>query len=196
MMRTPFFIFAPGFGVDDTGGLRRQAHVQRQIIGSGDDLVKRYQLDAVLASHSGGNKRIAADNVQTKSAGALRNFKPDPAQAENAQSFAAQFPALQTLLLPLSCMHRCVGSGQLARQRKHQAERELGDGNGVCTRRIHHDNAASRSCFGIDVVDTNPARPTTRSFGACSISASSTCTAERTTSASASASAAARPSGS
>ena len=40
-----------------------------------------------------------------------------------------------------------------------------------------------------------PARPMTRSFGACSISASSTCTALRTTSASASASAAGRPSG-
>ena len=40
-----------------------------------------------------------------------------------------------------------------------------------------------------------PARPTTRSLGAFSISASSTCTAERTTSASASSSAAARPSG-
>ena len=40
-----------------------------------------------------------------------------------------------------------------------------------------------------------PARPMTRSLGAFSISASSTCTAERTTSASASARAAARPSG-
>jgi hypothetical protein len=40
-----------------------------------------------------------------------------------------------------------------------------------------------------------PARPTTRSFGACSISASSTCTALRTTSASASARAAGKPSG-
>ena len=40
-----------------------------------------------------------------------------------------------------------------------------------------------------------PARPITRSLGACAISASSTCTALRTTSASASASAAGNPSG-
>ena len=41
-----------------------------------------------------------------------------------------------------------------------------------------------------------PARPMTRSLGACSIRASSACTAERTTSASASANAAGRPLGS
>ncbi len=94
-------------------------------------------------------------NLETKAAGALRHFHADAAEAENAQRFAAQLRALQVFLFPLAGVHGRVGRGQLARQREHQPDGELGDGNGIGAGRIHDHDAAARGGFGIDVVDAN-----------------------------------------
>ena len=63
--------------------------MQRQIIRLGKQLLHGNQRNAVLARHRGRNKRVAADQLHAKSAGPLRNLKPNPPQAQNAQSLSA-----------------------------------------------------------------------------------------------------------
>ncbi len=136
-------------------GLRGEADVQREVVGLGEELFEGDQRDAVFAGDGGGDKWIAADDFEAEAAGALCDFKADAAEAENAERFAAQLCALQALLLPLAGVHGGVGGGQLAGEREHEADGELGDGDGVGAGRIHDDDAAAGGGFGIDVVDTH-----------------------------------------
>ena len=90
-----------------------------------------------------------------KAAGAFGHFETDASETQNAQGLAAQLGALQALLLPLAGVHGAVGGRQLARERKHEADGELGDGDRVGTRGVHDHDAAARGGFSIDVVDTD-----------------------------------------
>jgi hypothetical protein len=145
MMRTPFFIFAIDFSLMKP----------EEVIRASDQFVDRHQLDAVFTRYCFRDKRIAADDIESESARAFGHFKPNAAQAENAQRLAAQLGALQILLIPLAGVHRCVGRGNLARKRDHQADGEFGNRNGVGARRIHHHNAAARGRFCINIVNAD-----------------------------------------
>ena len=140
------------FCVDHARCLRRQPHVQRDVIRAGNQLLQRHQPDAVLSRHCGRHKRIAADNIQPKALGALRDLQSNPSQPQNAQRLAAQFRSLQALLLPLAGVHRRVGGGQLASQCQHQPDSQLGHRHRIRARRIHHHNASPRGRISIDVV--------------------------------------------
>ena len=48
-----------------------------------------------------------------------------------------------------------LARGIAAGQRDHQAEGQLGDGDGVGAGRVHHDDAAVRGGVGVDVVDAD-----------------------------------------
>ena len=76
-------------------------------------------------------------------------MRPKP---QNAQRLAAQLRSLQALLLPPAGVHAGIGRGQLARQRQHQPDGQLGHRHGVRARRIHHHNAPLGSRIGVDIV--------------------------------------------
>ena len=126
-----------------------------EVVGSGDEFVERDQLDAGFARNSRGDKRIAAENVETESTRTPGHFKADAAEPENAESLAAQFRALQILLVPFAGMHRRVCSGHLARESEHETNGQLGNGDRIRTGRVHDNDAAARGCFGVDVVNAN-----------------------------------------
>ena len=123
------------------------------------------EADAVFAGDGGGDEGIAADDFEAEAAGAAGDFKSDAAEAEDAESLAAQLRALQTLLFPLAGVHGGVGGGELAGQREHEADGELGDGDGVGAGRVHDDDAAARGGFGIDVVDAYAGAANDAQFG-------------------------------
>ncbi len=129
--------------------------MEREVVGAGDELFERDELDAVFARDGGGDEGVAADDFEAEAAGAACDFKADTAEAENAEGFAAQLRALQRFLFPLAGVHGAVGDGKLARKGEHEADGELGDGDGVGAGRIHDDDAAARGGFGIDVVDAH-----------------------------------------
>ena len=89
-----------GFGVDDALGLRGEADVQGEIIGGSEELVHGDEADAVFAGHGGGDKGIAADDFEAETAGAARYFKPDAAEAEDAECLAAQLRRLAATSSP------------------------------------------------------------------------------------------------
>ena len=85
--------------------------------------------------------------------GAARDFLADPAEPGEAERLVAQLFAEKLLLLPLALLHRRIGGGQVARERQHLAERELGDADAVRARRVHDDDAAGAGGGDVDVVD-------------------------------------------
>ena len=130
--------------VDDAGCLRREANVEREVVRPCDKFVERDQLDAGLARYGRGDEGIAADEFEAESASTPGDFKADAAEAENAEGLAAQLRALQVLLVPLACVHGGVGGGELARESQHEPNGEFGDGNRICSGRVHDDDAAAR----------------------------------------------------
>ena len=76
------------------------------------------------------------------SGGAARHFLPDPAEAGKAERLVAKLLAEKLLLLPLALLHRRVGGGNVAGQREHQPDGQLGHADAVRARRVHHDDAA------------------------------------------------------
>ena len=52
-------------------------------------------------------------------------------------------------------MHRGVGRRNFARQREHQADGQLRDGDSICAGGVHHHDAAAGGGLGVDVVDTH-----------------------------------------
>ena len=129
--------------------------MQGQIVGFGKELIHRDQENAVLAGDGGGDKWIAADDLQAEAAGATGDFEADPAQAEDAERLAFQLRALQAFLFPLARMHGGVGGGHFARQGQHQADGQLGHGHGVGSGGVHHHDAAAGGGIGVDVVDAH-----------------------------------------
>src|SRR6185437_15173417 len=77
-----------GLGVDDAVGLRSEAHMQREVIGSGEQLLERDQADAVLSRDSRRDERIAAYDFKPESAGALGYLNADAAQPDDAERLA------------------------------------------------------------------------------------------------------------
>jgi hypothetical protein len=91
--------------------------------------------------------------------GAPGNFEPNPSQAKDAELLATQFSALQGFLFPFPGMKRAIRFWELAREREHQPNGQLGDGNSVGTRRVHHHDSAARRSIGIDVINAYTGSP-------------------------------------
>ena len=93
------------------------------------------------------------DDLHLERSRAGRHFLADAAEADDAERLAAQLDTSELLLLPLPCLHGGIGGGQVPRQRQQLRHRELGDADAVRARRVHHDDAALRRGFEVDVVD-------------------------------------------
>ncbi len=107
---------ADRFGVDHALGLRRQAHMQRDVVGLGEDLVERCQRDVQLLGQAWRDVRIVGDDLHAEGQSAARDFDADAAESDDAERLAAKLGALQRLLLPLAGLHGGVSSHQVARQ--------------------------------------------------------------------------------
>ncbi len=86
-----------------------------------------------------------------------------------------------------------LARGTGAAMRDHEAEGELGDGDGVGAGGVHDDDAAAGGLVGVDVVDAHAGAADDAEFGRGGEECASAWTAERTMRASASARAAGRP---
>ena len=87
--------FADGLSIDHAGGLRRQAHVQTEVVALCIEVFEFYHADPVLFGDRRRNKGIMRHQFHPYGACAPCNFHADAAQAEHSQSLAAEFAALQ-----------------------------------------------------------------------------------------------------
>ncbi len=154
-MRTPGFMMAMDVRVDQAFGLRRQADVQREVVGVLEDLVERGEGDAILARDDRRDERVVGDQLHAEGGGAPGDFEADAAEADDAERLAAQLRALQGFLVPFAGVHGLVRARDAAAHGDHQAERQLGDGDGVGAGRVHHHDAVVGGGGGVDVVDAH-----------------------------------------
>ena len=70
-------------------------------------------------------------------------------------SVLPQISAPVNFVFPLARLHRGGGRGNLPRQRHHHRDRVLGGRDAVAGRTVHHDDAAPRRRFEVDVVDAD-----------------------------------------
>ena len=148
-------LLRPGqpLGVDEVAGLLVARHVERHVVGAREEIVERHQLDAEVAGHLLRDERVVRDDAHAERRGAARDLLADPAEPGEAERLVAQLFAEKLLLLPLALLHRRIGGRQVAREREHLAERQLGDADAVRARRVHDDDAAGAGGGDVDVVD-------------------------------------------
>src|SRR5271155_5634939 len=99
MMRMPFFmmrmeawLMRPSVCVE--------ADVEREEVGGFEDLVNGDKSYVVFAGDDGSDKGVVADEVHAKAGGAAGDFETNAAKTDDAESFAAEFGALQGFFLP------------------------------------------------------------------------------------------------
>ena len=129
--------------------------MERKVIRIREDLVDADEGYGVFAGNDGRHKGVEGDEIHAKGTRPPRDLDADASKTDDAEGFAAQFGALQRLLLPLAGVHGCVGAGDAACHGDHESERELRDGDGVCTRGVHDDDAAMGGGRRVNVVDTH-----------------------------------------
>ena len=100
-------------------------------------------------------KRIESDDPHLQSQPARSDDRADVAATDDSERLAGQLDAHEPVLFPLARLRRHVRARDLPGERKHQRDRMLGGGDRVAERRVHHDDAASRGGWNVDVVDAD-----------------------------------------
>ena len=146
---------ADGVRVDEPFGLGGQSDVECEVVGVLEDVVDRDERDVVLAGDDGGDEGVVANERHAEGVGAAGDFEADAPEPDDAERLAPQLGALQGLLIPLARVHGAVGARNRPAHGDHQAEGELGYGDGVGARGVHHHDALVGGGIGVDVVDAD-----------------------------------------
>ncbi len=117
-----FLHFLDGFAIDHAGGLRRQADVQCEVIGSLVDVLQPPRANALFLDHAGGYERIVPDDLHAECFRATGDFHPNLAQSNHTQSFSPKLGPLQGFLFPFAGVHKAVSSGKETGQAEHHAQ--------------------------------------------------------------------------
>ena len=146
-------MMANGGCVDEAFGLGGEADVEGEVVGGLEDLVDGDEGDVVLAGDDGGDEGVVADEVHAEGAGAAGDLEADAAEADDAEGLAAELRSPGGISSPTwpACMVE-LARGMERAMRDHEAEGELGYGDGVGAGGVHDDDAAVGGGVGVDVV--------------------------------------------
>ncbi len=92
---------------------------------------------------------IIGGNVHAEGRGTAGGKTADPAQPDHPQSLAVQFASHELVTGPAPAFDMPVGGGDFSHQGQHQAQRQLGHGEGVLRGRESHHHAGPAG--GLDV---------------------------------------------
>ena len=90
---------------------------------------------------------------------------PHVADPHDAQGLAQELGTPKPGTLPAPALDGCVGGGDAARHREHQAHGKLGGGLRIGAGRVHHEDAPFRGRRYIDVVHAGPGATDHPQFG-------------------------------
>ena len=141
--------------VDEAFGLRREADVQREEVGVGEDFVDGDEGDAVLARDDGSDEGVVAEEVHAEGLGAAGDFEADAAEPTMPSVLPRSSEPCSDFLSHLPACMAALARGMVRAHRDHEAEGEFGDGDGVGAGGVHHDDAAAGGFGGVDVVDAD-----------------------------------------
>ena len=124
-------------------------------VGFGDELIEGQQLDTHLTSAIGRHEGVVCHEAHAECLGPVGDKLANAAEANNAQRLVGELDTLPTRALPTARLERCVSLRNVAGLREQQRHRVLGGRNDVRLRSVDHHDAATRSCFDIDIVEAD-----------------------------------------
>ncbi len=133
--------------------------MQGDVIGCGENIFQRGQLDLRLARHFRRHERIVRHQLHAEGACPARYLDADAAEAHDPEGFAAQLGALQRFLFPLAGVHQRVGAAEVTRHGQRHRHGVLGDRHGVGARRVHDRDAEARRGLQVHVVHADAGAP-------------------------------------
>ena len=146
-------------GADDSSRVIGQRGVDGDEIGARKKLVETDQLDADASGSLRRQDRIVADHFHLQPDRAVGDDPADVAEADHAERLVAYLGAGEFAAIPFASVNRGVGGRNMPRQRHHHRDRMLRSRDAVAGRAVHHDDAAARRRFEIDVVDADARAP-------------------------------------
>ena len=154
-----FFHFLDCGSVDHARGLRRQAHMQSDVIRRSIDLVEAGAANPEFLGDGHRDERIVGYQLHSKGPGASCHFHTDAAKADNSKCLAAKLRTLQRFLFPLSGMHEGIGAAKMASHAQHHPESLFRYRHGICPGRVHYGDALACRRIQIDVVHPHAGPP-------------------------------------
>ncbi len=141
--------------VDDVARLLGERSMQRDEVGTLEQLVEVDLLDAELQGALIGEIGVVGDDAHPQPDGALGDDRSDIAAADDTQRLGGNLDAHEAVLLPLAGLGGDVGGGNLPGDGKHHGDGMLGRGYRIAEGRVHHDDAALGGDRHVDIVDTD-----------------------------------------
>ena len=141
------------FGRDDVLGRIDQRRVQRDEIGTAQQIVELDLFDAHILGALRREEGVIGNHLHPQADGTVGDDRADIAGPDDAQDLAGDFDAHEAVLFPLAGARGGVRFGDLPRQRQHQRNGMLGRRDGIAEGRVHHDDALLRRRRNVDIVD-------------------------------------------
>ncbi len=130
--------------------------MQRQYIGTSQDLFQRLQPDAETAGRVLAQEGVVADDSHPEGLGSARDFAPYPSGADQPERLAVQLGAAEARSIPLAVLHGAIGGGHSPDQGKQQCECEFRGRDGVPGRRVHDGDALLGGGIHVNRVHPDP----------------------------------------
>src|SRR3954447_6513252 len=140
---------------DQTLGLTCERNVDRDDVGARQQVVDRHQLDAEVLGLLAGDVRVRPEDRHLHRPRSRRDRLADLAEPDDPERLAAQLDAGELRPLPLTTADGRIGGGDTSGEPEHERQRVLGGRDRVAGRGIDDDDARTRGCIEIDVVDTD-----------------------------------------
>ena len=124
-------------------------------VGALQKIVERHQLDVEELGALDCDHGVVRDDVHLESVCALRDLRPDVAEADDAQRLAAHLDAEKFGAGPVAGVDRGVCLRDPARHREQQGDCVLRGGDDVAARGVDDQDAVARRGGDVDVVDAD-----------------------------------------
>ena len=142
-------------GADRSSRRFVQRQVERDEVGTRENVVERGGLDTELAKALLGDVRVVADDFHLQAERPTRDLLADAAEAEHAEGLVGELHAAVPRAFPAALAERRVRLRDVARQRDEEADRVLGGRDDIRLGRVRNHDAASRCGVDVHIVDTD-----------------------------------------
>ena len=140
---------------DHAEGLGGARHVDRDEVGTPQQVVEGDELDPELLGASRRDVGVVGDDLDAEGLQALRDERADAAEADDPDGLLVELDARVGRALPGAVGQRRVRGRDVAGERQDVPDGELGGGDDVRRRRVHHHHTGGGRRLDVDVVEAD-----------------------------------------
>ena len=141
--------------VDHFFGDGAERRVEGDYVAAAQEFVERHELDFEFARGGGRDVGVVRQDLHFEGARAAGNFRANAAESDEAQRFSAQLSSRRGRFFPSAGVNRGIRLRHGAREGQHEREGVFRDADAVSAGRVHHQDAAMRGRFDVDIVDSD-----------------------------------------